>query len=128
MPTAAPRYGRPGQDFLPQTKAVWDLAGTGAEVSLPLRAELYASTFHVLDTARDTVSQLYARGTRAAFMRGNPLERALRNLHAIAFGYESSRGLQHSAGAGLTRRRAARSAVLNENAAPLAPLTRMGYI
>ena len=94
--SAALRAARAG--LFAATKAVWDLAGTGAEVSLPLRAELYASTFHVLDTARDTVSRLYARGTRAAFMQGNPLERALRNLHAIAFGYESSRGLQHSAG------------------------------
>lgn len=94
--SAALRAARAG--LFAATNAAWDLASTGAEVPLPLRAELYASTFYVLDTARDTVSQLYARGTRAAFMQGNPLERALRNLHAIAFGYESSRGLQHSAG------------------------------
>lgn len=94
--SAALRAARAG--LFAATNAVWDLASRGAEVPLPLRAELYASTFHVLDTARDTVSQLYARGTRAAFMQGNPLERALRNLHAVAFGYESSRGLQHSAG------------------------------
>ncbi len=94
--SAALRAARAG--LFAATNAVWDLASTGAEVPLPLRAELYASAFYVLDTARDTVSQLYARGTRAGFMRGNPLERALRNLHAIAFGYESSRGIQHSAG------------------------------
>ena len=94
--SAALRAARAG--LFAATNAVWDLANTGAEVPLPLRAELYASTFYVLDTARDTVSQLYARGTRAGFMQGNPLERALRNLHAIAFGYESSRGVQHSAG------------------------------
>ena len=94
--SAALRAARAG--LFAATNAVWDLASSGAEVPLPLRAELYASTFYVLDTARDTVSQLYARGTRAGFMQGNPLERALRNLHAIAFGYESSRGIQHSAG------------------------------
>ncbi|MCE2487623.1 MAG: acyl-CoA dehydrogenase family protein [Desulfurellaceae bacterium] len=94
--SAALRAARAG--LLAATNAVWELASRGAGVPLPLRAELYASTFYVLDTARDTVSHLYARGTRAGFMQGNPLERALRNLHAIAFGYESSRGLQHSAG------------------------------
>ena len=94
--SAALRAARAG--LLAATNAVWDPASAGAEVPLPLRAELYASTFYVLDTARDTVSQLYARGTRAGFMQGNSLERALRNLHAIAFGYESSRGIQHSAG------------------------------
>ena len=80
------------------TAAVWDIASTGENVPHKLRAELYASAFYVLEVARETISRLYARGTREAFLQGNPVERALRNLHAIAFGYESSRGIQHSAG------------------------------
>lgn len=78
--------------------AVWDIASTGDTVPLQLRAELYASAFYALEVARETISRLYTRGTRAAFLQGNPVERALRNLHAIAFGYESSRAIQHSAG------------------------------
>lgn len=94
--SAALRAARAGLHAAANT--VWDVARNGEEVPLKLRAELYASAFYVLDITRETVSRLYARGTRAAFIQGNPIERALRNLHAIAFGYESSRGMQHSAG------------------------------
>lgn len=78
--------------------AMWDVASTRAEVPLRLRAQLYASCFYALDVVRDTISRLYARGTRAAFLQGHPVELALRNLHAIVFGFESGRPLQHSAG------------------------------
>jgi hypothetical protein len=77
--------------------AVWDIASTGAEVPVRLRAQVYASRFYALDVVRDTISRLYARGTRAAFVQGHPVERALRNLHAISFGAEVTRHLQHSA-------------------------------
>lgn len=78
--------------------AVWELASTGAEVPLRLRAQSYASVFYAVEVARDTISRLYARGTRAAFIHGHPVERALRNIHAIAFGVEVTRSRQHSAG------------------------------
>ena len=78
--------------------AVWDIASTGAEVPVRLRAQVYASRFYALDVVRDTISRLYARGTRAAFVQGHPVGRALRNLHAIAFGAEVTRPFQHSAG------------------------------
>jgi indole-3-acetate monooxygenase len=78
--------------------AVWDAAQTGEEVPLRLRAQVYASSYYAIDVIRDTISQLYARGTRAAFMQGHPVERALRNLHAIGFGLEAGRMFQHSAG------------------------------
>ena len=94
--SAALRAARAGLQIA--TDAVWDIASAGDSVPQKLRAELYASTFYVLEVARETISRLYARGTREAFLQGNPVERALRNLHAIAFGYESSRGIQHSAG------------------------------
>ena len=36
--------------------------------------------------------------TRAGFLQGNPVERALRNLHAISMGSEVARPFQHDAG------------------------------
>ena len=78
--------------------AVWEAAQSGEEVPLRLRAEVYASSYYAIDTIRDTISRLYSRGTRAAFQQGHPVERALRNLHAIGFGLEAGRMFQHSAG------------------------------
>lgn len=78
--------------------AVWDAAQTGEEVPLRLRARVYASSYYAIDVIRDTISRLYSRGTRAAFHQGHPVERALRNLHAIGFGLEAGRMFQHSAG------------------------------
>ena len=78
--------------------AVWAAAQTGEEVPLRLRAQVYASSYYAIDVIRDTISRLYARGTRAAFLQGHPVERALRNLHAIGFGLEAGRMFQHSAG------------------------------
>ena len=78
--------------------AVWEVARTGAEAPLRLRAQVYASSYYAVDVIRDTISRLYARGTRAAFQQGHPVERALRNLHAIGFGLEAGRMFQHSAG------------------------------
>jgi alkylation response protein AidB-like acyl-CoA dehydrogenase len=93
---AALRAARAG--LIEATTAVWEVASTGAEVPSQLRARFYASCFYALDIVRDTISRLYARGTRAAFLQGNPVERALRNLHAIAFSVEPARPLHHSAG------------------------------
>ena len=78
--------------------AVWEVAQTGAAVPPRLKADLYASNFYALDVVRDTISQLYTRGTRAAFVQGNPVERALRNLHAIVFGGQIGRFIHHAAG------------------------------
>lgn len=44
------------------------------------------------------ISRLYTRGTRAACMQGNPVETALRNIHAIAFTFENGRNFHHAAG------------------------------
>jgi alkylation response protein AidB-like acyl-CoA dehydrogenase len=93
---AALRAARAG--LLEVTTAVWEATSAGAEVSLQLKANYYASCFYALDIVRDTISRLYARGTRAAFLQGHPVERALRNIHPIVFGLEGGRGLQHSAG------------------------------
>lgn len=58
--------------FLETVNAIWDLASQGAEVPLKLRAQYYASLFHAVEVSRDTVSRLYARGIRAAFMQHHP--------------------------------------------------------
>lgn len=78
--------------------AVWEVARTGAEVPVKLKAEVYASSFYALDIVRDTISRLFTQGTRAAFIQGNPVERALRNIHAIVFGAQALRPLYDAAG------------------------------
>ena len=83
---------------LAATDAVWELASAGAEIPRKIRAQFYTSFFSVTNVARDTASWLYSRETRAAFMKNHPLERALRNLHAMAYAYDAVRSLQHSAG------------------------------
>lgn len=69
----------------------------GLEVS-PLVAFSAIEAVSAADIARDTMSRLYAQGTRAAFIQGNPVERALRNLHAIAFSLQFLRPLYDDAG------------------------------
>ena len=93
---AALRAARAG--ILAATEEVWDLASTGEEIPRKLRAQYYASVFYSIEVARDTISRLYARGTRAAFMKDHPLERALRNIHALAFAQDTIRSMQQSAG------------------------------
>jgi hypothetical protein len=78
--------------------AVWEVARAGAEAPLKLKAEVYASSFYALDVGRETMSRLYAEGTRDAFLQGNPVERALRNIHAIVFGLQSVRPFYDAAG------------------------------
>ena len=80
------------------TGAIWECVTKTGEVPNQVRAELYASAFHACDVGREMVSRLYTRGTRAAFVQGNPVERALRNIHAMTFTLENMRNLQHDAG------------------------------
>jgi alkylation response protein AidB-like acyl-CoA dehydrogenase len=80
------------------TDAVWKVGCTGTEIPQRLKAGLYAASFYAIESVRETIGRLFARGTRDAFLQGHPVERALRNLHAIAFGVEGTRILQHSAG------------------------------
>ena len=93
---AALRATRAG--LLELTDEFGEVISAGGEVPIRLKSDLYSSIFYTLDVVRETVSQLYARGTRAGFIHGHPVERALRNLHAIAFGIETGRALQQSAG------------------------------
>lgn len=58
---------------------------------IELRAYLAGSVFHSLDIARDLISRLYARSSRAAFFRGHALQRTLADVHAMSYGWETVR-------------------------------------
>ena len=77
----------------------WDYTSRGEEVPMEVRAELYASSFYAGDVARQMISNLYTKGSRAAFMQGHALERCLANIHAIIAAIDARRGFHHSAGA-----------------------------
>ncbi|MGH7962146.1 MAG: acyl-CoA dehydrogenase family protein [Candidatus Binatia bacterium] len=94
--TAALRASRAGVSQA--MDALWEVTLTGAEVPLKLKADVYASSFYALDILRDTMSRLYTQSTREAFIHGNPVERALRNIHAIVFGAQAIRLLYDAAG------------------------------
>ncbi|MDH4148392.1 MAG: hypothetical protein OEY23_24825 [Acidimicrobiia bacterium] len=63
----------------------------GETPPIELRATLAGSVFHSLDVARDLISRLYARSSRAAFFRGHSLQRALADVHAMCYGWETIR-------------------------------------
>ncbi len=88
----------PHKEVQCQTSLEFSHFHTGAEAPLKLKAEVYASSFYALDVVRETMSRLYAEGTRDAFLQGNPVERALRNIHAIVFGLQSVRPCYDAAG------------------------------
>jgi hypothetical protein len=58
---------------------------------IQLRATLAGSVFHGLDIARDLISRLYARSSRAAFLSGHTLQRAMADVHAMSYGFETIR-------------------------------------
>ncbi|MBM4259599.1 MAG: hypothetical protein FJ147_27340 [Deltaproteobacteria bacterium] len=68
------------------TTAVWEAANTADGVSPRVRANFYSSFFYAMDVIRDTISRLYARGTRAASIQGHPVERALRECFEKGIG------------------------------------------
>ncbi|MGD9751061.1 MAG: hypothetical protein AB7W59_08705 [Acidimicrobiia bacterium] len=63
-----------------------------------MRAKLVGGWFRAAAVARQGTSTLYAHSSRAAFRRGHPLERAPRNIHAMAYGLETLHLLHHAAG------------------------------
>ena len=70
----------------------------GEDVPAHLRAEAYASSMYAVDVSRKLASDIFAGGTRDAFMRDNPMERGLRDLHAIGYIMASARFIVHTAG------------------------------
>ena len=78
---------------------VWEALKAGGEVSNQVKAEIYSSSFYAGDVARQMVSLLYTKGSRAAFMQGHALERCMANIHAVVAAIDARRGFHHSAGA-----------------------------
>ena len=61
---------------------------------------MVALLFYVLDTARRAVSDLYRSSGSAVYAGSNPVERAMRDIHAIAVTFEqpSIQALRSDAG------------------------------
>lgn len=76
----------------------WEYTCRGEAVPNEIKAELYSSSFYAGDVARQMISNLYTKGSRAAFMQGHALERCLANIHAIIAAIDARRGFHHSAG------------------------------
>jgi alkylation response protein AidB-like acyl-CoA dehydrogenase len=70
----------------------------GEQLDAKERAEFYAITTQIFEVGRELASQLFAGGTRDAFVRGHPLEQALKDLHAIAYARTAVRFLVYSSG------------------------------
>ena len=70
----------------------------GEEIGAKERADLYAIATQIFEIGRELASQLFAGGTRDAFVRGHPLEQALKDLHAIAYARSAVRSLVYSSG------------------------------
>lgn len=77
---------------------VWAAAQDGGRGTREQRARVHGLIHYASRVARETISQLYSRSSRVAFFRGHPLERALRDIHAVSYGLEPLRLFQHSAG------------------------------
>jgi hypothetical protein len=84
--------------YLELADVAGELMSAGEMPSAKLRADLYASAFLIFETGRDIASRLYSGGTRDAFVQDNPIEQALRDLHAIAYTLSAVRFIGHSAG------------------------------
>jgi alkylation response protein AidB-like acyl-CoA dehydrogenase len=75
-----------------------ELAERREEIPLALRATVTGGPFQAAAVARDLISRLYTRSSRAAFFAGHPLERAMRDIHAVGYGLETIRPLHHDVG------------------------------
>lgn len=69
-------------------------AATERNVSLELGARGYSQVFHIADTARRSISELYSVSTNAAYRTQNRIDRARRDARAACAGLESFRGVQ----------------------------------
>ena len=78
--------------------ALWDYRERGVDPPVGLRATVAGSPYHAVEVARDLVSRLYSRSSRKAFFAGHPLERALRDIHAVGYGIDVLRPVQHDVG------------------------------
>ena len=63
-----------------------------------VRAAVTSAPFHGLEVAREHILKIYYRSSKAAFFAGHDLERVLRDVHAMAYGWESLRPMHHDIG------------------------------
>jgi alkylation response protein AidB-like acyl-CoA dehydrogenase len=76
---------------------VWAAAEAGEPLPQELRARVWATLFLTVDRCRELVSRLFAAATSAAYATRNPVERALRDIHAVSATTESFQGLHWAA-------------------------------
>jgi alkylation response protein AidB-like acyl-CoA dehydrogenase len=67
---------------------VWAAASAGESPPPLLRSRWWSVLFYVLDTARRAVSDLYRSSGSAVYGAANPVERAMRDVHAISVTFE----------------------------------------
>lgn len=67
-----------------QVETNWDVVNTGDKVGHDARALWFAAIWHAARTAVDTVRTMYELAGSPALYVGSPLERAHRDVHAIA--------------------------------------------
>lgn len=75
-----------------------DAAAQGERLTDAQRAEVYATCMLICEEGAALASRIYTGGTRDAFLKDNPVERALKDLHAIGYVMASFRHLVHSSG------------------------------
>jgi alkylation response protein AidB-like acyl-CoA dehydrogenase len=83
------------------TEDYWSAFVDGGFPSREVRGRLWAGTFAAIDVARQQVSNLYAVATSRAYASRNPVDRALRDIHAINAWSDSVQSLRRSAGLAL---------------------------
>jgi len=69
---------------------LWSCAEAGEKPSLLLRARWWSLLSASMDVARHHVSELYSRSSSAVYAGANRVERALRDIHAIATTFEQA--------------------------------------
>jgi alkylation response protein AidB-like acyl-CoA dehydrogenase len=79
----------------------WDAIEDGDEPSAALRADLWSVLFATFDVARQQVSNLYTVGTSSTYATRNPVERALRDIHALNAAFDTFQSLRRAAGRSL---------------------------
>ena len=71
---------------------LWAAATAGHAPSKAVRAKWWSLLFYVLDTTRRAVSDLYRSSGSAVYGTRNPVERSMRDIHAIATTFEQPIG------------------------------------
>lgn len=79
----------------------WEAVEQAALPDPGVRADLWSVLFATFDVARLHASNLYAVGTSATYATRNPVERALRDVHALNAAFDSFQSLRRAAGRSL---------------------------